>query len=60
MELGCRLEALPPLEWGILSPPFGGITLLVAVTAGVFQVVQRHHDFVRARVLVQLYHARHH
>lgn len=61
--LGCRLETLPrpqPLEGGIISPPFRGVALLVAITAGVSHVVQRHHHLIWARVFVQLHHARHH
>lgn len=61
--LGSQPESLPhpqPLEGSIVCPPLGGVTLLVAITAGVPHVVQRHHHLVRVRVLVQLHHARHH
>ena len=51
---------LQPLQGGIVSPPLGGITLLVAVAAGFPHVIQRHHHLIRVRVLVQLHHAGHH
>lgn len=51
---------LQPLEGGVISPPFGGIALLVAVAAGVPHVVQRHHHLIWVRVFVQFHHARHH
>lgn len=61
--MGCRLESLPlsqPLEGGVISPPFWGVALLVAIAAGVCHVVQRHHHLVWVRVFVQFHHARHH
>lgn len=51
---------LQPLEGGVISPPFVGVALLVAVAAGVPHVVQRHHHLVWVRVFVQFHHARHH
>ena len=53
-------SCLPALERGVVSPPLRGVTLLVAVAAGVPHVVQRHHHLVRVGVLVELYHAGHH
>lgn len=51
---------LQPLEGGVISPPFWGVALPVAVAAGVPHVVQRHHHLVWVRVFVQFHHARHH
>lgn len=56
----CALAWEQPLERSILCPPLGGITLLVAITVGVPEVIQGHHHLVWASVLVQLHHAGHH
>lgn len=60
---GCGPETMllpAALEGGVISPPFGGVALPVAIAAGVPHVVQRHHHLVWVRVFVQFHHARHH
>lgn len=56
----CALVREQPLERSILCPPLGGITLLVAITVGIPEVIQGHHHLVWASVLVQLHHTGHH